>query len=339
MRSEDRSNDFDALRFVAAAMVLIAHAVVLPDYGRMPRIAGIPLAQFGVYIFFTLSGFLIATSWRSDPRPGAFALKRALRILPGLAVVILLTVFVLGPVATRLSVPDYFSRPETAEYLSGMLLVPQYELPGVFTSHATSAVNGSLWTLGLEVLCYAAVAVIGLLLRDRGAPGLVGFGALCVALVYLPAGHWAHEFGRTGAFFAAGALVATTRLRLPRTGWLLAILPAWLIVGSLVADPLPLALLVLPLLVLGLGSRSTPVLRRSARFGDISYGLYLWNFPVQQLVVEFLPPLPFALDVLVVALTTSAIAFASWHFVERPALAFKPRSRVAVAGIKGLSAP
>jgi peptidoglycan/LPS O-acetylase OafA/YrhL len=125
------------------------------------------------------------------------------------------------------------------------------------------------------------------------------------------------------AFFAAAAavrlLVPARWLRWPAGVVALAVL--------LLAAGTPLqqvALWVaLPVLVIVVGTGSLPVLRRAARFGDFSYGLYLWSYPVQQLVLEVLGRLPTAADLALVVAVTLLLAVASWWLIERPALRWK----------------
>lgn len=119
--------------------------------------------SIAVGIFFVMSGYLIASSWLASSTPRSFLLKRALRIFPALIVAVLLTVFVLGPMVTQLSLSQYLEADGTWTYLQNILLVTRYELPGVFTGNVyPEVVNGSLWTLPLEVLMYIGVMILGL---------------------------------------------------------------------------------------------------------------------------------------------------------------------------------
>ena len=163
-----RSNNFDALRMVGALLVVVGHGLLLTDAGRVPRIAGIPLHTLGLFIFFTISGYLIAGSWQRNPSLSAFLRNRALRLFPALIVVVMVTVLLIGPLVTSLSSLEYVVHPQTRAYLANIVMISQYELPGVFAENPHSnAVNGVLWTLGLEFVCYLLTAVIGLFARGR----------------------------------------------------------------------------------------------------------------------------------------------------------------------------
>lgn len=341
MTPVDRRNDFDALRLAAALAVLVGHAWPLTGVPAAPRLGGHLIYHDAVYVFFAVSGFLITSSWMRSPRPLGYLRNRALRILPALAVVVLVTVFVLGPLVTTST--GYFAEPATWGYLGNIALVAQYELPGVFAGNPVGAVNGSLWTLGAEVACYLGVLVIGLLVR-RGAA--LAFAALLVALVVaslvpdaLP--HGVAAVTTAMAFFAGGAVLAHPRATpFVRLAPALVALAVWLAVGMLWIDAgKVLAWFVVPYVVVALGTRSTPIMRAAGRFGDFSYGLYLWGFPVQQLVVLALGPLALWLDLLVVVPITLALAVASWHLVERRALALKASPRPAAQGTARVSDP
>jgi peptidoglycan/LPS O-acetylase OafA/YrhL len=331
-----RDNNFDAVRLLAAFAVLVGHAWPLTGTPHPPRLAGLPIFELGVDVFFALSGFLIATSWARSPKAMPFLTRRVFRIFPALFVVVVASVLVIGPLMTRLSTVAYFADAGTWAYLGNLSLAAIYPLPGVFESNPVDAVvNGSLWTLGPEFLCYLGVLAIGLVAlvgrRGAGLRRLIGFavaGGALVALQLVPGAAPAgiEDILRVMVFFAAGAVLAELHplglLDRVFAPWIvLAVAIAMLVAGIAIPDAARIvAWIGLPLVVIGLGSRSTPVLRRAARFGDLSYGLYLWGFPVQQSVTLLLPRLPLAVDILIVAVSALLLALGSWWLVEGRAL-------------------
>lgn len=150
-----RDNNINFLRFIAASLVIwfhMASLLAIPE----PYIMGQGLGPIAVNIFFVLSGYLIAKSWTRSSSFGSYLIRRIACIFPGLAVVILLSVFVMGPIVTSLPLGDYFADAGTWKYLSLIVLAPiSNVLPGVFDANPLPyAVNGSLWTLRYEFLAY-----------------------------------------------------------------------------------------------------------------------------------------------------------------------------------------
>src|SRR3954453_4734939 len=134
-------------------------------------------------MFFAMSGFLIARSWSEDPEPGRYALKRALRLLPALAVAVAFTTFVVGPLFTTLSLADYLTDPQTWFYFvrASLLVTISGHLPGVFGENVyPNAVNGSLWTLRGEAGRSVMGAVPGWLGIGRHRPLLLADALVCL---------------------------------------------------------------------------------------------------------------------------------------------------------------
>ncbi|MDJ0336572.1 acyltransferase [Salinibacterium sp. G-O1] len=343
MRAEvNRDNNFDAVRLVAAVAVVVGHAWPLTGLSHAPRIGGIPLFTLAVFVFFSLSGYLVGTSWVRDPRLLPFLARRASRIFPALIVVVVLTTFVLGPLATALPLLDYFTSAQTWTYLTNVTLVASYELPGVFAANPRPVVNGVLWTLGPEFLCYVGVmvvATVAVALRARheftraAVFAVVGVVLAIVSSLPLESFDGPRPALTAMVFFAIGAAVSQLPLhRLPL--WPAAVLiPAWLLGGALTPEfAQVMTWITLPYLVLCLGSRATPFVRRAGRFGDVSYGVYLWGYLIQQLVWQAWPNLALVTDLIIVVALTLAVAWASWHLVEKRALAaIRNRLRVSPA--------
>lgn len=323
-----RNNNFDALRIAAAVAVILGHATDLRGHPEsIAVVLGLPVSQLGVAVFFVISGYLITGSWERRPHLPRYLTSRVLRIIPGLALVTVVAAFVLGPIVTVLSPQAYFGSGETYSYLRNAVLLPNYVLPGVFGDNPyPQAVNGSLWTLPAEFACYLVVPVLGWLPKKLRVPawGLFGLASVVLATM-LPLelfGARVESAATMWVFFAGGALVRLglggKRLRLDVAAVLLLVWLAFVAISPQFG--LYAAWLALPYCLLSFGVQSTPVVRRASRFGDLSYGLYLWAFPVQQTLVHYLGVLPWGVDVVVVILVTAVFAYASWHLVERPCM-------------------
>src|SRR5262249_52667866 len=168
--AERRDNNFNLFRMLAATAVLISHAYALSlgSATAEPFVTTLDISMGGLAVmsFFAISGFFISQSFDRKRSLMDFCVARILRIYPGLLLVLLLTVFVLGPALTTSSITKYFSDPGTFTYVPRNLSLKflQYDLPGVFQNNPySSAINGSLWTLFYEVACYGLVAVVGIL--------------------------------------------------------------------------------------------------------------------------------------------------------------------------------
>lgn len=340
----DRHNNFDLLRLLAALSVILSHAFLLAensqDHDPLMLLTGgqLILGLAGVFVFFTISGYLITQSFEMTPSPFVFLAKRALRIFPGLILCLLVCVFAIGPLVTRLPLAEYFSRRETYLFLlhNSVLDVDYNRLPGVefWPGNIGGIVDGPLWSLPCEALLYLTVFGLGVcrLLTLPVCLLLLGAGMVCV---------WLDTAGETFGsalwllgFFAAG--MCCYRLRGPRLisrRWALLAL-----VGLALSIPAHLFLAAFPLcggfLVIWLAlNRKLPNIR-AARFGDLSYGLYIYGWPVEQCVVFFSGGTAPWWQVFLVSIAAALpTAFLSWHLVEkRCRWRSRPRALPALAG-------
>ena len=137
-----RSNNFDALRLMAAFSVLVNHSMALTGNPGI-SFCGQSMSMVGVKVFFAISGYLIATSWQNDPDPWRFLLRRARRVMPALALVVLFSVLVLGVIFTPLPLRAYITHGQVLRYLGNIIFYPSYSLPLVFATNIyPNAVNG-----------------------------------------------------------------------------------------------------------------------------------------------------------------------------------------------------
>ena len=339
-----RVNNFDAVRLLAAAVVIFGHAHPLTNTPS-PALLGNSVQALAVKIFFVISGYLIFTSWTLEPSLPRYLRKCSLRIFPALIAICLVSALLLGPALTTLPLGDYFSSPGTYYYFKNALLSPVYDLPGLFQDNTYPvAVNGSLWSLPVEFAMYLAlpaVCAIGYALRARWFLGAATF-ALCAASLYFVRLHTPEVhpvfYGSdlisaldVAPYFMLGAFVAHMKWeRFLDPGLALFVIGVVALVPPSSAWASELALyLVLPLAVLSLALAAHPVLSRAGRYGDFSYGLYLYGFVVQQTVNHLagnkLSAVENALISLPIALACAAL---SWHFIEKPMLALKNKKPV-----------
>ena len=326
----ERHNNFDLLRLVAALSVIFSHAFLLAensqDHDPLMLLTGgqAILGLAGVFVFFTISGYLITQSFETTSSPFVFLAKRALRIFPGLLGCLLICVFVIGPLVTTLPLSEYLARPETYLFLlhNAVLDIDYNRLPGVvfWPGNIGGIVNGPLWSLPCEALLY-------LMLFGLGVCRLLTLPITLLLVVIGIAALWFDTAGETFGsalwllgFFAAGMCLYRLRGLGPRLfAWPWALLA---LIGLALSIPARLFLVAFPLfggyLVIWLAlNRRLPVVR-AARFGDLSYGLYIYGWPIEHCVVYFTGGTAPWWQVFGVSLALAVpAAFLSWHGIER----------------------
>lgn len=333
-----RTNNFDLLRLLAAWFVLFSHSY--PLAGRQvadpfSRYLGIDtLGGVGVAIFFVLSGYLVTQSWQRSSGLANFVWKRVRRIYPALVVCVLISVVVIGPLLTTLDLGVYAAHEQTLKYLrTSSALDIYYVLPGVFWNNPHRHVfNGSLWSLPYEITCYLSLMALGLLPLALRWKALLAAATLALLMLARPlsppAGPLDVVLGldyymvKLGLYFAVGAAFSAWRDRLKPIWWAGA-------VGGVIALALPdsvlrnlLWVVSFSTLVLGVALHLHRLPKLPARMGDWSYGLYLYAFPVQQVLAHFGVPasLGFFGYTFVSSVVALACAAASWFLIERPML-------------------
>lgn len=336
-----RANNFDFLRLIGALMVIYGHAYPLTGL-QEPGFAANGVATIGVKIFFSISGYLVASSWLRDMHVPRYLLRRSMRIFPALIVVVLLTILLLGPAMTTLPLGAYFSHPLIFAYLRNIALYINYSLPGVFAGNIyPSAVNGSLWTLPAEFFMYLLVPILlsRVLTSRRAIFAIITLGLMVADVLLI----WVYP--RTGVVVVYGTSVWSwlevapyfligSAFALYQWEALCNIYVAFaaLLVLGCIATPIPvkeaLLLCVLPYAALSFGLGNAPIFQQITRGNDLSYGVYLFGFPVQQTVTALLgPQIGQWQNTLISTLVCLALAYLSWKLVERPALSWKPGRR------------
>lgn len=347
-----RSNNFDFLRFLMACIVIHTHSyhmVGILTRGLKQRLTTLDLggAWIAVDVFFLISGFLITNSFLHSKSLSHFLKKRALRIYPGFIAAILFCILLVGPLGGALadaSLPAYLSNPKTWAFALPLLFAPVQHLPGVFTTVPwTGSVNDSLWTIRFELLCYTLPALLGLLGLLRSRTAVAAIFALAIATQTLQVLQIPHnwtmvypwvgdiwELPRFLTYFLAGITYYLWRDRIPLRRSLLTAALALIALGfatNLSTVALPLAL---PYVVFYAAFSKRLPLNHFGKYGDFSYGMYLYAFPVQQLLVDhhLVGQRPILLTALAF-LITLGLAILSWHFVEKPFLRLKNVTPVA----------
>ena len=328
-------NNFDALRLVAALSVIFSHSYLIAEgtgaNEPLNRLTGnqCMLGLTGVFVFFAISGYLVTQSFEQTQGPLRYLIKRCLRIFPAYIAVLVLTAFVLGPIVTDLPVREYLNRPEPYWYVldNAVFSLRLHELPGVwFVDNAVGLeVNGSLWSLGYEFEMYLMVLALGVLrlIRLPVCFALLALGMACIhfdALSIL--GGWGWMLG----FFAAGMVLYKMRdLRVFHPNIALFALIGLVLSGAYQGAFILLFPIFGCYLALYLALNPKLPVIPAARFGDISYGLYIYGWPSQQTVIWLMHKHAQWWQVFILAtLLAGTLAFLSWHLIEKRALRLKP---------------
>ena len=330
--STGKENSIALLRLVAALAVIYGHSYAVVIYGGQDWVTEVTgYAHAGgvaVDFFFLLSGFLVTASLL---KRGAlsYVASRFLRLFPALWVYLLITTFIAGPVLSTLPLSDYFSDQQTYKYLMnlGLGLSTEWFLPGVFEQNRSHGVNGSIWSVILEIRMYLYLLLIYILgfFKSR-----LRFN---ISLLFLVVLVWSGVIAIPGISGSTDSHVA-----------LLFCIGSFLYVNrdSVVAQPL----VVLGAFALAAATHNTDKFQYAYiflltclfcsvaflkagsffnRFGDYSYGVYLWGWPVQQVVVMLMPDVSAPLNAVISMLLSLLVAFLSWHLVEKRGLQLKPK--------------
>nr|WP_294942226.1 acyltransferase [uncultured Mucilaginibacter sp.] len=336
---QGRKNNFDLLRFLAAVMVIFSHSyLIVGKFEQEPLAKTIGFMDFGalgVRIFFVISGYLITKSMLRQPTLGSFVWARALRIFPGLLVAAVFCAFIIGPISTTLSLSDYFANSRVYDFAWRLLTVHNLNntLPGVFETLPYAAqINGSLWTLAGELLLYAAVLLLGVIIllwrRQLRAladaiPAILLVVAFFWGIVYAP---WYMDF-----VWAWAALFLLGGLAYLFSGKIIVNIPVaigWLVITALLfhyRSPLLISSFNITLAYGIFVFAYHPKLQVNwfHKLGDYSYGLYIYAFPIQQFLKLKFPLWGVAVNFGASFLLTLILAALSWYFVEKPMLKLK----------------
>ena len=319
-------NNFNLLRFILSLLVVLSHSYQItgniayePFYTYTDHFS--TLGQFSVYIFFIISGYLITKSYCTNDLL-TFSFARIKRIYPGLVIVILFTISV-GATISTCDFISYLNSPITYSYLLNIFCLKlSYSLPGLFVENPIDIVNGSLWTLPYELYCYFFLAFLGefFFKKNYFSSSLM----LIISLVFFI------SIGLQNikilivftAFFLSGSLFYIFIDKIPRNRWVFLMLFLLTIVVvklpnlSLLAKKVFL-MVTLPYITFFIAFGRQIFGRTFNYLGDISFGIYIYGFFIQQIIFVFTKSLNTYLNLLLSIPIILLLSFASFIFVER----------------------
>ncbi|TFF38759.1 acyltransferase family protein [Mucilaginibacter psychrotolerans] len=341
----DRKNNFDLLRLIAATLVIIEHSfLVTGNFFSGPMsypVNYMDLGGFGVKVFFAISGFLIVKSLLRQPTLSSFVWARCLRIFPGLIIAAILCALIIGPICTTLPLKDYFQ--SRAVYSFAYRLIIQHNfgntLPHTF-EHLPypNAVDSPLWTLPAELLMYLGVLSAGalLLLFRKNFKALLNATPVIILVAlffkdfhfdteYLPdILPWAFSFllGVTSYLARKHIFLNIYVLLVAVTSYATAAFFGYTDMLNYYIKMIMYSLVVVYGIMIVAYHPKLQV-KGLHKLGDFSYGLYIYAFPLQQVLVSKFNLLNPFLHFLVSLPLALLIAVPSWYLIEKPALKLK----------------
>lgn len=345
------SNNFDFLRFLAAMFVIISHSFAIKGM-KEPGVGSLSLGGLGVMIFFVLSGYLITKSLITSKNIIQFYWNRFLRIIPALIFLSLFIILIIGALSTTLDLADYFSSKETWQYMWYCVTLFRYhdQIPSVFESNPfPSAINGSLWTLRYEVAIYLIVGMIGLFKKLKKPAFFVCLFILSVfctiifsiyndlfissitphvpniiiALI-IEYNNIFYAMSMFSSYFLCGSLFHFYQDKIQFTIPKLLFFTIIFILSLFIGYSHLLFLCSVPYLLLHLGNIKNKYLNNFSAKGDFSYGLYIFAFPIQQLIIYYTNNnISIEIFIVLASIFTLIMSYISWHLIEKKALEYK----------------
>jgi len=323
------NNNFDLVRVLCASFVIFGHSYrvnpIPGQEGFVRAFTGFTYSSaLAVKIFFFISGMLVTNSLLRRRSVSVFALSRFFRVFPALWLVVVVTAFVIGPIVSRLSLSEYFANGQVYKYVYGnMLMSTQHFLPGVFEKHPWGHyVNSSLWTLRVEIKCYLGLLCLYIFTGPRKMFLNVVAGIIVADAIF--------HLGYIG-------ISATTELSLLPFSFALGILMAvnkdvvkinWYIAGACILGTIALwqvphvneIMLITTICALIILFSGASWVRKIKVTHDISYGVYLWGFLVQQLIYHIFGTQNIYLYIVECLLVSYICGYISFVTVEQHAI-------------------
>lgn len=324
-------NYFLLLRTTAAIGVLFAHSYELLLLPSPIRFLNLGIGEFSVYIFFVISGFFIFRSTQNSITVNDFLIKRALRIFPALFICVVVT-FIVSAYVSDIQFSNFWKYQDNYYYLLNVTTVGNLQLYGVFDQNPYPyTVNGSLWTLKYELLCYVSMTLF-VKLEKRFSLSILLL-SLAVVTLFMVIHHelalsvnFLYLFGELFLFFVCGATLnfissKNKYYRISLACSYFFALSIFYIYGyTKVANGLILAMALTAVGILYFKAVLGAYHKNKGNQLDISYGIYIYSFPIQQLIISKSNIANAGLIFLISLFLTIFVAVTSWYLVERPAI-------------------
>ncbi|RVT99778.1 acyltransferase [Mucilaginibacter limnophilus] len=319
------NNNYGLIRLITASMVIVNHSTVLfPNNFQM-----IETGYLRLWVFFFLSGLFITSSFDHSKTRLSFIIMRVCRLWPALIVCTLFTVFLIGPIVTKVSLYRYFTDIITWKYMisNSLIFNLKYYLPGVFTeNHVPGIVNNSLWTIPMELKCYSIVFILGCLgvFKNKWLM-IVSYILVALYLFSTTLNFW--EVNPNSIILYMLFLMGSVSYFFKKYIYLDYKVAIILLIISIIVYKnlalryvIPFAQIAIIYNVLTLGASN--FLKNINLPGDYSYGIYIYGFLVQQTIACYLPAITPFKSLLITMPVVIVLGALSWHFIENPVLKF-----------------
>lgn len=321
----EKQDIFLVFRLLAALLVLYAHAYHIYGLGADPLTSktGIYSGTLAVYIFFTISGFFIVKS-AMDRDIIQYIIARFFRIYPALIVCNIVTIIVIIPIAMRHDWLQFVLSAEAREYIiiNSVLETIKFSIEGIFSSNPDKAINGSLWTLPVEIRAYLIALLLTMLGITTRKSVFNAFLFIAISINFIFPDFYNQIFPIPNSstlifFFMAGSAFYINRTFIPISP----VLSVAIILGTLFfrnhLHPMILSVL-LSYLVISTGYIMGRIIKIKSN-NDYSYGCYLYAYPLSQLSYIFFSDYGFSIYIIFIVSSTLIFSIMSWHLVENPA--------------------
>lgn len=333
------------MRLIAASLVIYGHSYAISpadsqeDFISYATRGATFSGEISVVVFFFLSGALITKSAVQARTLRSYFVKRFLRIYPALVFCLLISVFIFAPIFGGITLVGIIAEPQTWRYLlqNTLQIYNEHFIPGVYEDHPSNALNGSLWSITLEIRLYL---LVGLLLVFRAFSKIkIAVVVYCTLLIVLWLGNsWLPVIGSSnallgsapfptfGAIFILGGLYFLIESKI-RINWLTATFSLFLV--ALIFAPYDqnifrLSIFGFSIAIMMLFAGNKWIASKFRLSADYSYGVYLFGWPAEQVALSMLNKFGWGGEPLTVTFLALGLAFSfalvSWKVVERPML-------------------
>lgn len=334
----NRNNNFTLIRITLAWLVLYSHSYAIQKVVGINDLlhpiykGSIHTGNVAISGFFAISGFLVAASFI---KRGVidYSISRALRIFPALIVCVLASMFIVGPIFTDLNFSEYFSSNEFFSYFINLIpfVNVKFSLPGVYSDNIRNSINGSLWTLMPELRLYFFLAVVGFLglLKTRVLANVTIASLFLFGVFFyqdIPFIGWGInvDWPLVSMYFLIGVFFYINRRDII-LDYKLAFLSLILMLAAMGKEWFPYVFPIPFVYCIFWVAYATPFVNLDQKIGDLSYGLYIFAWPIQQSVAAVLPSIGPYGNMAISTVLVLFLSYLSWRYIEKPALGLKAK--------------